>query len=328
MTDAISLHEQLQEEVGGLLVGMEAQVELLTISALTRGHILVEGVPGVAKTSLAQSFARASGLDFNRIQMTPDVLPADITGTKVYREHEGVFELQRGPIFANVVVADEINRTTPNTQSALLEAMEEARVSIEGETLDLPNPFIVVATQNPLEMEGTFELPEAQRDRFQLKITVDLPSRDDEVELMRRFKNAPQLGPEDVSQVVDEDDIERAREVVEDVYVDPSVEAYIIDIVEATRTNSDTELGASPRATLAFLNTARARAAISGREYVIPDDVKRMTKPILDHRLVLRTEAVLGEVSREGLIDDIVSSIVPPGGGEATPDSVEAATDG
>jgi len=326
MTDPSDLYAALEAEIGTLLVGFEEQVELLTIATLTRGHILLEGVPGVAKTSLAHVYARTSGLEYTRIQMTPDILPADITGTKVYREPTGEFELQRGPIFSNVVVADEINRATPKTQSALLEAMEESHVSIEGETLALPDPFVVIATQNPLEMEGTFELPEAQRDRFQLKITVDLPERDDEIAMMERFKDEPQLGPEDISEVVSPNDIQAAQAVVEDVHVDPSIEEYIMDLVEATREHPDTEHGASPRATLAFLNTARARAAIFDRDYVIPDDVKSMAEPILVHRLILSTEAELGDANRQDIVADILNSIVPPGGGESSdggPEPVE-----
>lgn len=310
------IHDALVDQIGQLLNGMDTQIELLTIALLTRGHILLEGVPGVAKTSLANGFARATGLNYNRIQMTPDILPADITGTSVYREHSGDFELQRGPVFANVVVADEINRATPKTQSALLEAMEEGTVSIEGETLGLPEPFIVIATQNPIEMEGTFELPEAQRDRFQLKVSVEIPERADERAMMDTFDSEPELGPTDISQVVGDDAISHARQAVTDIHVADSVRDYIIDIVEATRDHSATAHGGSPRATLAFLNTAKARAAIQGREYVIPDDVKQLAEPILVHRLVLNTEAELGDVTRQAIVSDVLESVVPPGGGE------------
>ncbi|WP_459191547.1 AAA family ATPase [Halosimplex sp. J119] len=316
MTDPSELYADVEAEIGTLLIGMEEQIELLTIAALTRGHVLLEGVPGVAKTSLANVFATATGLDYNRIQMTPDTLPADITGTKVYREETGHFEAQRGPVFANIVVADEINRATPKTQSALLEAMEENQVTIEGDTYPLPNLFMVVATQNPIEMEGVFELPEAQRDRFQLKVRVDLPSRDDELSLIERFHDDPTLTPDDVEQVVGRGDLQRAREIVADVHVDESVEEYIVDVVGATRDHPDVSHGASPRATLAFLNTAKARAAISGRNYVIPDDVKAMAEPILVHRLILSTEAELGEADRAEVVADVLDSVVPPGGEE------------
>jgi len=325
MTDPSALYAELEDEIGRILIGLEDQIGLITIAALTRGHILLEGVPGVAKTSLAHVFARASGLEYTRIQMTPDILPADITGTKVYRENTGVFELQQGPIFSNVVVADEINRATPKTQSALLEAMEESHVSIEGETLELPDPFVVIATQNPLEMEGTFELPEAQRDRFQMKVSVDLPQREDELAMIERFKEQPQLGPNDVSRITDADDLKAARSAVESVHVDESVEEYIMDVVEATREHPETEHGASPRATLAFLNTARARAAIFDRDYVIPDDVKALAEPILVHRLILNTEAELGDASRRGIVADVLDSVVPPGGSDESQGNPETA---
>ncbi|QLH79934.1 MoxR family ATPase [Halosimplex rubrum] len=311
----VEIHRKLSEEIGNLLIGLDDQISLLTISLLTRGHLLLEGVPGVAKTSLANGFARTTGLDYTRIQMTPDILPADITGTKVYREKTGEFELQKGPVFANVVVADEINRATPKTQSALLEAMEERTVSIEGETLDLPEPFIVIATQNPIEMEGTFELPEAQRDRFQLKVSVGLPSRKNELEMVDRFHEMPRSGPETISQQINTKDIHHAQQVVDNTHIDQSVREYIVDVVEATREHSATAHGGSPRATLAFLETTKARAAINGREYVIPDDVKALAEPILVHRLVLNTEAELGDVARPDVVADVLESVIPPGGG-------------
>ncbi|QLH81347.1 AAA family ATPase [Halosimplex pelagicum] len=320
MTDPSDLYAALEEEIGTVLIGLEDQVGLLTIAALTRGHVLLEGVPGVAKTSLANVFAQATGLEYNRVQMTPDILPADITGTKVYREETGHFEVQRGPVFSNVVVADEINRATPKTQSALLEAMEENRVTIEGDTYDLPDPFMVIATQNPIEMEGIFELPEAQRDRFQLKVSVDLPSKEDELALVDRFHDDPTLAPEDIEQVITHEEFRAAREAVADVHVDDSIEEYIVDLVDRTREHADVDHGASPRATLAFLNTAKARAAIFGRDYVIPDDVKAMAEPILIHRLILSTEAELGEADRAAVVEDILDSVVPPGGEESDPD--------
>jgi len=312
MTDPSALYERVQSEVGTVLIGKDELVEALTVSLLTRGHILLEGVPGVAKTTLANLFARATGLEYNRIQMTPDILPADITGTYIYREQEGSFELQRGPVFANLIVADEINRATPKTQSALLEAMQERHVTIEGNTLELPDPFMVIATQNPIEMEGTFELPEAQRDRFQVKLSVDLPDREEEGELLDRFDADPTLGPDGVERVVTIEELQEAREVVQSVHVADAVREYILDIVAATRSNPDIDHGASPRASIAFLNTAKARAAIHGREYVIPDDVKTMAAPILSHRLVLSTDAELGNVSRSQVVEDVLSTVETP----------------
>ena len=319
MTAPDEIYATLNEEIGGVLIGKESLVENLTIAVLTRGHVLLEGVPGVAKTTLAQLFARASGLDQARIQMTPDVLPADVTGTHVYRESTGEFELQRGPVFANLVVADEINRATPKTQSALLEAMQERQVTIGGETLPLPEPFMLIATQNPIEMEGTFELPEAQRDRFQFKLTADLPDRNEGRQLLDRFDEDPELGPGAIDQVVSTDELRTARSVVADVHVDDSIKEYVLDLVAATRDDPNVEYGASPRAALAFLNTAKARAAINGREYVIPDDVKALIEPILIHRLVLSTDASLGDVSVEEVLADISNSVEPPGSdGSAT----------
>lgn len=312
MTDPAAFYEAVREEAGTVLIGNEEIIRSLSISALTGGHVLLEGVPGVAKTTIANLFARASGLEHHRIQMTPDILPADITGTHIYRESTGEFELQRGPIFANVVVADEINRATPKTQSALLEAMQEGTVTIEGETLSLPEPFMVMATQNPIEMEGTFALPEAQRDRFQLKLTIDLPGRDAERRLLDRFDAEPGLGASSIEQVITTEELAAAREVVTEVHVANPVREYILDVVRATRNSPDVEYGASPRASLAFLNAGKASAAIDGREYVIPDDVKRLAHPILRHRLVLSTDAELGGESVEDLITGILETVSVP----------------
>ena len=312
MSDPATLADDVAAEMSTVLVGMDELIEELTISLLTRGHVLLEGVPGVAKTTLANSFARATGLTYNRVQMTPDILPADITGTNVYREQTGKFELRKGPVFANVVVADEINRATPKTQSALLEAMAERHVSIEGETLDLPTPFFVMATQNPIEMEGTFTLPEAQRDRFQQKLTVGLPERGRERKLLDRFDNTPEMGPEDVEAVVSPKDIQSARNAVTEIHLEDVVYDYILDLVTASREHVDVAHGASPRGSLALLQTAKARAAIADREYVISDDVKEMVEPVLRHRLVLTTDAELSDVSPLDVIGDICNSVSPP----------------
>lgn len=308
-----AVYDALREETSRVLVGNDDVVEHLTIAALTRGHVLLEGVPGVAKTTISELFARTTGLEYQRIQMTPDVLPADITGTHIYREPTGEFELQRGPIFANLVVADELNRATPKTQSALLEAMGERQVTIEGETLELPSPFIVVGTQNPIEMDGVFELPEAQRDRFQLKITVDLPEREDERELLDRFDDNPDLSSSDVRRVLSVDDLLAARNAVSNVYLADPVKEYVLDIVDATRAHPDVEHGASPRATLAFTNTSKARAAIHGRGYVIPDDPKALAESILVHRLVLHTDAELTGVTPAEIVEDVLETVEPPG---------------
>ncbi|QCS44884.1 MoxR family ATPase [Natrinema versiforme] len=310
--DPAAIHDALCAEIDRVLVGNDDAVELLTIAMLTRGHLLLEGVPGVAKTTLADLFVRASGLEHSRVQMTPDILPADITGTEIYRENKEAFELQRGPVFANVVVADEINRATPKTQSALLEAMQERHVTIGGETLELPTPFMVIATQNPIEMEGVFELPEAQRDRFQLKHRIELPDEDDELKLVDRFDDEPTLGPDAVEQVVSREDLLAARERTASIHVAAPVKEYLVDLVGATRDHPDVAHGASPRATLAYLDVAKARAAIHGREYVIPDDVKALAEPTLIHRLVLSADAELGDVAADDVIADILESVDVP----------------
>ena len=324
MTDPAALHESITAAMDEVLVGNEDVVEGLTVALLTRGHVLLEGVPGVAKTTIARLFGNAIGLEVNRIQMTPDVLPADITGTSVYREHTGTFELQRGPIFANLVIADEINRATPKTQSALLEAMQELQVTIDGDTQPVPQPFMLVATQNPVEMEGTFELPVAQRDRFQQKRTVSLPGRDHERALVDRFNEDPLLGPDDVESVLSPIDVETAREAVTTVHVAEALKEYVLDLVAATRSHPDVHHGASPRATITLLQSAKARAAITDRAYVIPDDVKAMLGPVLAHRLVLGTEAELSDIQQTDVIDDLAADVQAPGAEELEGDLAPA----
>lgn len=327
MTDPATLADDISDEVSTVLIGMDEHVESLTIALLTRGHVLLEGVPGVAKTTLAHSFARASGLLYNRVQMTPDILPADITGTNVYREPTGDFEIRKGPVFSNLVMADEINRATPKTQSALLEAMAEGHVTIEGETIDLPEPFLVIATQNPIEMEGTFDLPEAQRDRFQLKLTVELPGAADERTLIDRVGGDPTFGPADVESVVDLDDIHTAREAVADISYEPPIREYILALVQATRDHPDVRHGASPRGSQALLQVAKARAAIRDRGYVLGDDVKAMVEPVLRHRLVMTTDAELGGITPVDVLSDIASSVTPPSGKAADGDIAETSVD-
>jgi len=311
-TDPADAYETLRTELSTVLIGNELVVERLTIALLTDGHVLLEGVPGVAKTTIAELFARATGLDHNRIQLTPDTLPADLTGTSVYREATGEFEVRTGPVFANVVVADEINRATPKTQSALLEAMQEGQVTIDGESHALPEPYLVVATQNPVEMGGTFELPEAQRDRFQSKLTVDIPERADERSLLDRFDDRPDLGPEDVERVIDPETIESLRDTVTAVHVAPTVKEYLLDLVAATRDHPSIEHGASPRAAVEFQNAVKARAAVHGRDYALPEDAKKLAEPVLSHRLVLGTDAALGNVDPAELVSDVVASVDSP----------------
>ncbi|WP_440771925.1 AAA family ATPase [Natronorubrum sp. DTA28] len=310
-TTPSELYERLYAELSRVLVGNERTVRQLTVATLTGGHVLLVGNPGVAKTTIAKLFAEAIGLSYRRVQMTPDVLPADITGTHIYRQNTGEFELQRGPVFANLLIADEINRATPKTQSALLEAMEEQQVTIEGETLELPVPFLIVATLNPIEDEGVFDLPVAQRDRFQLQLTVERPERANERELLERIDDNPDLAHPDASQVISADDIDDAQEVVWDIYVADAIVDYILDLVEATHSHPDVRHGASPRASIAFLNASKASAAIDDRNYVIPDDIKTLAEPVLAHRLVLNTSAELSDVTATDIVDDVIDATDP-----------------
>lgn len=313
MSSPEAVFEAIRDEAETVVIGNEAVLEGLTIALLTGGNVLLEGVPGVAKTTIANVFARASGLEYRRIQMTPDMVPADITGTTVYRQGTGDFELQRGPVFANVIVADEINRATPKSQSALLEAMEEQTVTIDGETLSLPEPFMLVATQNPLEMEGVFELPEAQRDRFQLKYVIELPETAMERELLDRIDAGADLEAAEITQVVTEEELQAASAVIEDVYVASELKDYVIELVGRTRAAEQLLHGGSPRATLAFLRAAKARAAIRGRTYVIPDDIKALAFPVLRHRVVRSTDAELAGESTDVILTTLVDSVTPPG---------------
>lgn len=313
VNDPEALYTAISEAVSEVLIGNETPVEGLTIALLTDSHVLLEGVPGVAKTTIANAFSQALGIDYSRIQMTPDVLPADITGSYIYREATNEFELRKGPIFSNVVVADEINRATPKTQSALLEAMQERQVTIEGETLMLPEPFLVIATQNPIEMEGTFELAEAQRDRFALKYRINLPDRDTESLLLDQFDSDPAIGPEIVDAVVDAETLHQIKTHVDDIYVSEPIREYILDIVQESRRNQNIDHGGSPRATLTFLNAGKARAAINGRGYVIPDDIKTLVEPVLRHRLVRNTDARLSERSTDDILTEIIESVSAPG---------------
>jgi len=312
MSDPAELFAAIRDEADTVLVANEEVLEGLTIAFLTDGHVLLEGVPGIAKTTIANLFARIAGLDYRRIQMTPDLLPADVTGTKIYRERTGEFDLQKGPIFSNLVVADEINRATPKTQSALLEAMQERQVTVEGDTLKLPSPFMVIATQNPIEMEGTFNLPEAQRDRFHSKLVVEIPNRDDQSRLLDQFSSNPDLGPDDVESVLTVEAINEAKAVVSEVHVEPAVRDYILDIAEATRANADVTFGASPRAAITLQRAAKARAALQGRDYAIPEDVKALAEQVLAHRLVLSTDAELSDVEPREVIRDVLGTVSPP----------------
>jgi len=296
---------QVISEIERAIVGKRELLEKVMAAVLAGGHVLFEDFPGLGKTLIARSFAAVLGLDFKRIQFTPDLLPGDITGGYVFNREKNRFELRRGPIFTNIILADEINRASPKTQSALLEAMQEGQVTLEGETLRLPDPFLVLATQNPIEYEGTFPLPEAQLDRFMLKLTVGYPSLDEEKEILHRRQERRQ---DDLllRRITDADQLIRLRAVVESVFVETDLEGYIAALVHTTRADRRVAVGASPRGSLAFLKMARAHAALQGRDYVIPDDVKIFATAILSHRIILQPEywmshQVTGEVIRDVL---------------------------
>jgi MoxR-like ATPase len=299
------LSKKVIAEVESAVVGKHTLLEMVMAAALAGGHVLFEDFPGLGKTLIARSFAMALGLDFKRIQFTPDLLPGDITGGYIFNRNKNKFELRRGPVFTNILLADEINRASPKTQSALLEAMQEGQVTLEGESLSLPDPFIVLATQNPIEYEGTFPLPEAQLDRFMLKLTVGYPNLEDEKEILRRRRKRMQDEVR-VLRILKPRQWPALRAIVETVHMDADIESYIAALVHATRLDRRVSVGSSPRGSLAFLKMARAHAALEGRDYVIPDDVKRFALGVLSHRLILQPEywmslSVTGDVIRDVL---------------------------
>ncbi|MEE9216023.1 MAG: MoxR family ATPase [Anaerolineales bacterium] len=277
------------EEVERAIIGKGDILKQVMAAFLAGGHILIEDFPGLGKTVMAKSFSQALGLEFKRIQFTPDLLPADITGSYILNRENNSLELRRGPIFASILLADEINRASPKTQSALLEAMQEHQVTLEGETLALPEPFVVIATQNPIEYEGTFPLPEAQLDRFAMKINVGYPTLEDEHLILSRRRERKKEAFE-ISQVASATDLAEARQVVEAIHVDSDIERYIVQIVAATRSDKRVAVGASPRGSLALMNLSRAWAGMQGRDFVLPDDVKHLAEPALVHRILLQPE--------------------------------------
>jgi MoxR-like ATPase len=299
------------DEVEKAIIGKRTLLSTIMSAILADGHVLLEDFPGLGKTLLANSLATALGLTFKRIQFTPDLLPGDITGGYVYNRSSDKFELRSGPIFANIVLADEINRASPKTQSALLEAMQEHQVTLEGETMILPEPFLVIATQNPIEYEGTFPLPEAQLDRFLIKLAIGYPTAAEEQELLSRRRER-RKEKVDLVQITNGAELLALREAIEDVYVDPDIEKYMVDLVVATRKDKRAAVGASPRGSLALLKLARAHAAIQGRRFVLPDDVKHFAGPALAHRLILEPDLWMRLNAAQDIIAQLVNTVPVP----------------
>lgn len=310
ITNVRDLAGRVRENVQRVIVGKSASIDLAVIALLCRGHVLIEDVPGTGKTTLTKALAASLNCEFHRIQFTPDLVPADVLGINFFNARSGEFEFRPGPIFSQVLLADEINRATPRTQSALLEAMQERQASIDGVTSALPDPFMVLATLNPIEMEGTFPLPEAQLDRFLLRVNLGYPSLEEESAMLERFQSTEPLDA--ISEVADPDEILEAQRAVEHVRMETNVREYLLAIVAATRGHAQLRLGASPRASLSLQHAAQARAAIEGRDYVIPDDVKKMANPVLAHRVVIESSAGLRGRTRDNVISEILGSVKVP----------------
>ena len=313
--DARAALTALRDEVGKAVVGQDSVVTGLVIALLCRGHVLLEGVPGVAKTLLVRALAAALSVETKRVQFTPDLMPGDVTGSLVYDARTSRFEFRPGPVFTNLLLADEINRTPPKTQAALLEAMEERQVSVEGTPRPLPDPFVVAATQNPIEYEGTYSLPEAQLDRFLLKLVVALPSRDEEVAVLDRHHHGfdpRDLAAAGIGPVAGPEHLAAGRAAVADVSVTEEMLGYVVDVCRATRSSPSVSLGVSPRGATALLATSKAWAWLSGRDFVTPDDVKALARPTLRHRISVRPEAELDGVTADGVLEGVLSSVPVP----------------
>jgi MoxR-like ATPase len=305
------------DSVESVIVGKRQAVEMAVVALLCEGHVLVEDVPGIGKTTLCKAIARSIGCSFRRIQLTPDVLPSDVTGLYFFNQRSADFEFRPGPVFANLVLADEINRATPRTQSALLECMEERQVTVDGETRPLPRPFLVIATQNPVELEGTFPLPEAQLDRFLLKIEMGYPTEAEESEMVTRFEETNPL--DELQPVASAAQLLELQRKTRTIHVDQSIRDYIVQVTRATRSHSAVQLGGSPRATLALYRASQARALLDGRSYALPDDVKFMASPVLSHRLILDPQARLRGKKPSAVIDEVLRSTAVPVEGSYQP---------
>ncbi|HPT77593.1 MAG TPA: MoxR family ATPase [Candidatus Atribacteria bacterium] len=310
MEKAVMLLKKIQENIEQVIVGKSEPIRLILIALLSRGHVLIEDVPGVGKTMLVSSLAKSLNLSFKRIQFTPDVLPSDITGFSIYNFKTGQMEFRPGMVMNQIILADEINRTSPKTQSSMLEVMEEGQVTVDGTTYKVPQPFMVLATQNPVEYIGTFPLPEAQLDRFMIKVTMGYPTKREEMHILSRFQTENPLT--DLKPVASAEDISRLQELVATIKVAEPVKEYISDIVALTREHKDLSLGASPRGALYLMRASQGYALLQGRDYVIPDDVQRMTEPVLAHRLILKPEARLNQMTAERVLRSIINTLHVP----------------
>ncbi len=311
MTEANRTLTTLLDNVTRVLIGKRREVELALIALASEGHILIEDVPGVGKTMLAKSLAKSIGCTFRRIQFTPDLLPSDVTGVSIYNQKTEEFEFRPGPVVTQILLADEINRATPKTQSALLESMEEKQLTVDGITHPLSRPFMVMATQNPIEYEGTFPLPEAQLDRFLMRLRLGYPSREDEISVLDSQVVSHPI--EDIEQVVSVQDLMDTHRLVRQVRIDPTLRGYIVDVVGATRTHPDVYLGASPRGSLSLFRTSQAAALLAGRDYVIPDDIKMLVEPVLGHRVIMNPAARVRNVQSGAILRDVLQSVPVPG---------------
>ena len=303
--------DRVIENVEQVIIGKRDAIELVLIALMCKGHVLLEDVPGTGKTMLAKAIARSIGCTFKRIQFTPDLLPSDVTGVSIFNQQTREFEFRPGPIIAQTVLADEINRATPKAQSALLEAMEERQITVDGTTYEMPKPFIVLATQNPIEYEGTFPLPEAQLDRFLLRIHLGYASKFDEINILRRQRQAHPI--DGVAQVVSAETLLDLQERIKDIYLDELIEEYIVSLATATRHHEDVYLGASARGSLALYRASQARAALQGRDYVLPDDVKALAESVLGHRLIISPAARIRNVAASTVVSDILNAVTVPG---------------
>ena len=312
MADTKSFGEKLITNLEKVIIGKRPSVEMVVVGLLSQGHVLIEDVPGVGKTVLARSLAKSLGCSFNRLQFTADMLPSDVTGVSIFNQSKRTFEFRPGPIFSQVVLVDEINRATPKTQSALLEAMEEKQVTVDGETHLLPRPFMVLATQNPIEYEGTFPLPEAQLDRFLLRVRLGYPTPTEEIEILDRQQLRHPI--ETLEAVIPLEELLEAMESIKKVYVSNAVKRYVVDLINHTRQNADVYLGASPRGSLALFRTGQVSAALAGRDFVLPDDIKKLAVPVLAHRIIVGPAARLRELSAEKIVQEILETLPVPGG--------------